>query len=718
MSFMRLLYGTTAFLSAFLLFLIEPLAAKQLLPVLGGSSAVWLTCLVFFQTTLLFGYVYAHWLSPQNFAFQRRIHRTAIGLAAVVLFLSLVFQHQTGSSAHPVSTIFWTLSRSIGLPFVLLASTSPLLQTWLLQREADQSGRPAPVWFRLFALSNAGSLLALFAYPAIVEPHFSLRNQRILWSMGFFLFVLLVYLITSQSQIESMEPSTILRSSERGEESLSQYDAPPSVISPEGGAAGVEKSAPPSESSPTTRWLWFLLPMAAAMQLSAVTAHLTIDIAAIPLLWILPLAVYLITFILAFDRPAFYRRPLIVRVLVVMLASLGYALSKTDFSLPITLTILFFLIECFIACLFCHGETYARRPQRSSEVTLFYLLIAAGGATGTFLVGMAFPLLFSANYDLALAFFTTALLALAATWRDGWTQRLLWATASILLFVLALGLHRAYGRQSLVQVRNFYGSLRVTQTDAPVVHLPMRTLLHGAIQHGTQIFDPGFSHIPTTYYAPDSGVGLALRLCCSSHPKNIGVIGLGAGTLAAYGQRGDHIRFYEINPNVEPIARNLFTYIRDSFASVAVVPGDARTSLATELASGSPERFDVLAIDAFSGDAIPLHLLTREALQLYRSHLAPNGILAFHVSNQYLDLAPELALLANSAHLEARDVITSSADARGEFRAEWVLMTSDPTFFTQPQLTGFADPIYIKPGLRLWTDDYSSLLPIFQPGGH
>ena len=689
----RLLYGTTAFLSAFLLFLVEPLAAKQLLPVLGGSSAVWLTCLVFFQTTLLFGYLYAHQLSPLRSVLQRRIHRAVIGLATTVLVLSFIVQRSGGGSDHPVSTIFWTLSRTIGLPFLLLASTSPLLQTWLSQRESDPSGQPAPVWFRLFALSNTGSLLALFAYPTIVEPYFSLRNQRILWAIGFFLFALLASLITSHPQDLSCRPEQT-HPAETGE--------PVSL----------------SRSSSATRWLWFLLPMAAAMQLSAVTAHLTVDIAAIPLLWILPLAVYLITFILAFDRPAFYRRPLIVRVLVVMLASLGYALSKTDFSLPITLTILFFLVECFIACLFCHGEVYARHPQRSSEVTLFYLLIAAGGATGTFLVGIAFPLLFSANYDLALAFFTTALLAVAATWRDGWAQRMLWTTASILLFVLVLALHRAYGRQSLVQVRNFYGSLRVTQTDAPVVHTPMRTLLHGAIQHGTQIFDPGYSHLPTTYYAWDSGIGLALRFCCNSHTKNVGVIGLGAGTLAAYGQRGDQIRFYEINPNVEPIARNLFTYIRDTLARVTVVPGDARTSLAAELASGSPQRFDVLAIDAFSGDAIPLHLLTREALQLYLSHLTPNGILAFHVSNQYLDLAPELALLARSAHLEVRDIITSSADARGEFRAEWVLMTSDPTFFPQPELSGFADPIFIKPGLRLWTDDYSSLLPIFQPSGH
>ncbi len=686
----RLLYGTTAFLSAFLLFLIEPLAAKQILPLLGGSSAVWLTCLVFFQTTLLLGYLYAHWLTGlPDTTRQRRIHIAAVVAALLSLTLSWFLPPSFSSTAHPVETVFWTLTRTIGLPFLLLASTSPLLQSWLSQREADHNGKPAAVWFRLFALSNTGSLLALLAYPTLFEPNLTLRAQRTFWSAGFLLFAILAFALTSQLSLSSL--STPLNSDD---------EAPSAPL--------------------THRWLWFLLPMAAAMQLSSVTAHLTSNIAAIPLLWVLPLAVYLITFILAFDRPALYRRPLVVRVLVVMLASLGYALSKTDFSLPITLTILFFLIECFIACLFCHGETYALRPRRASEATLFYLLIAGGGATGTFLVGIAFPLLFSANYDLALAFFATALLALAATWRDGWPQRLLWATASALLFALTFALHVSYSNNSLASMRNFYGSLRVTQTYAAIQQAPLRTLLHGVIQHGTQIFSPEFSHRPTTYYAADSGIGLALRFCCSgrnneaAHPRNIGVIGLGTGTVAAYGQPGDRIRFYEINPQVEPIARNLFTYLRDSPAAITVVPGDARTSLTSE----PPQHFDILAIDAFSGDAIPLHLLTTQAIQLYLRHMTPNGILVFHVSNQYLDLPPELALLAEASHLQVRNVITGSNEARAEFRAEWVLMTADPTFFAQPEIATLADQIYVKPHLRLWTDDYSSLLPILQTGGH
>jgi hypothetical protein len=692
----RALYGTAAFLSAFLLFLIEPLAAKQLLPILGGSSAVWLTCLVFFQTALLLGYLYAHWLTDRdNPRHQRRTHIYVITLALIALSFGIFLPTGNLGAAHPVLTIFWTLTRTIGLPFLLLASTSPLLQLWLSHLEANPEGTPAPVWYRLFAFSNTGSLLALLAYPTLIEPHLTLRSQRILWSAGFILLAILLFFLTTRShpQTTPLPP---------------QNDAPP--------------------ARRTHRWLWFLLPMAAAMQLSSVTAHITSNIAAIPLFWILPLAIYLITFILAFDSPAFYRRPVVIRILVVLLASLGYALSRTDFSLPIVLTIVFFLLECFVACLFCHSETYALRPHRPSEATLFYLLIAAGGAAGTFLVAIAFPLVFSANYDLAIAFLSTALLAIAVTWPDGWPQRLLWTTASVLLFALTLALHRSYTQQSLVQIRNFYGTLRVTQTDAPVVHVPMRTLLHGAIQHGTQIFDSDLFRVPTTYYATDSGIGLALRFCCSARgnndsapaprPRNIGVIGLGAGTLAAYGRPHDHIRFYEINPSVEPIARNLFTYLRDSPAEITIDPGDARTSLAAELDAGNAQRFDVLAIDAFSGDAIPLHLLTAQALDLYLRHLTPKGILAFHVSNQYLDLPPQLALLAQSAHLEARNVITSSVDARGEFRAEWVLMTSDPTFFAQPELASSADQIYIKPNLRLWTDDYSSLLPILQPGGH
>jgi hypothetical protein len=456
--------------------------------------------------------------------------------------------------------------------------------------------------------------------------------------------------------------------------------------------------------------------MAAAMQLCAVTSHLTVNIAAIPLLWILPLAVYLLTFILAFEFPRLYRRAIIVRLLVIMLASLGYTLSKADISFPIGVAILFFLAETFFACYFCHAEAHALRPVRNSETTLFYLLIAAGGAAGTFLIGIASPLLFSSNYDLAISFAVTALLALIVTWQDGWAQRLLWTTGTVLLLFLVGMLRVGFAHNAIFQSRNFYGTLRVKQVYPPQHPYPVRTLLNGTIQHGTQLFTPELHRTPTTYYAEDSGLGLALNDCCISpadqgvmRPRNIGVVGLGVGTIAAYGNSGDHIRFYEINPAIEPIARNLFTYLRDSPAQITIVNGDARASLTRE----APQHFDVLVVDAFSGDAIPLHLLTTEAMTLYKRHLAPGGILAFHVSNQYLDLPPEIATLADASGMHSRTIDSLANDARGEFTATWVLVTDSPTFFDRQDIMMASTPLPAT-DLRPWTDDYSSLLPILQ----
>ena len=684
MSASRLLYGTTVFLGAFLLFLVEPMAAKQLLPVLGGSSAVWLTCLVFFQVTLLLGYMYAHWITRCHASsWRRHVYLVTLGAAVVVLVAQRITPAVLSrSSIHPVATIFATLAYTIGLPFLLLGATSPLLQLWFLRAEGGS------IPYRLFALSNTGSLLALVAYPFVVEPNITLKIQRALWSLGFLVYAVLCAVIARRVRPASKTD-----------------DAP--------------TEASVLRAPAFSKWLWFLLPMAAAMQLSAVTAHLTVNIAAIPLLWMLPLAAYLLTFILAFEFPNFYRRGIVVRLLVVMLASLGYAISKTDVSLPIGVAILFFLAECFLAGLFCHAEAYALRPQRGSESTVFYLLIAAGGAAGTFFIGIASPMIFSANYDLAISFFVTAALAVAVTWRDGWPQRLLWSTASVLLLVFTIMLHKAYARDAMLEVRNFYGTLRVKQTTTPQAD-PERMLLNGTIQHGTQIFGGDLARIPTTYYAVDSGIGLALRFCCNvagsdlARPRNIGVIGLGTGTLAAYGHPGDHIRFYEINPLVRPIAQNLFTYLRDSPAQISFADGDARTSLTDE----APRQFDVLAVDAFSGDAIPLHLLTTEAIALYKRHLSPNGIIAFHVSNQYLNLAPEIGQLAVAAGMQSRVIERAGDDATGAYRSTWVLLTSSPTFFDLPEISAAATKTPTTPRLRPWTDDYSSLLPILQLTHH
>ena len=671
----RWLFGGTVFLASFFLFLAEPMVAKQLLPVLGGSSAVWITCLVFFQTALLLAYLYAHWLTRHPH-WSLHVVLLVLGSASAVAWAARSTLAGFGSE-HPVPTVFAALGASIGLPFLALAATSPLLQVWW----ARVHGEGIP--YRLYALSNLASLLALALYPAWIEPALTLHAQRMVFCCGFGFFAV---------------PCAWLAWRTRA-----------AAGGPEQTAAGDDPAAPAAPIG--HKVLWVLLPVGGAMQLCAVTRYLTANIAAVPLLWILPLGVYLITLILAFEIPHLLPQSIITRFLVVMLAALGYWLTNVDASLPVRVSIVFFLSELFIACIFCHSATYALRPRRASESTVFYLLFAAGGALGTFLIAIVSPLIFSFNYDLAITFFVTALLALAVTWRSGWSQRSLWCAASALMAGLVVTTHLTYERNTQFAVRNFYAALRVSQNYSSYPGATVRTLTNGIIQHGTQIFgtDP-LRHIPTTYYARDSGVGLALQFCCQGRPMRIGVIGLGAGTLAAYGRPGDRMVFYEINPAVVPIADNLFTYLRDSGAQISIVEGDARTSLAQE----PPQHFDVLAIDAFSGDAIPLHLLTAQALALYRRHLAPGGILAFHISNNYVDLGPPIALLARDAGMEAMRVSSPPNDGRGEFTATWMLVSDNRAFFKLPQVAAHVHEPALRPGLRLWTDDYSSLLPLIR----
>jgi hypothetical protein len=459
---LRAVYGGVVFLSAFLLFLVEPMAAKQLLPVLGGSSAVWVTCLVFFQAALLLGYLYAWWMARLPDRRRRELHVAMLACALGALLLPVVTWHTAGSfrlltfrgeeaALHPVWTIFLAMAAPIGVPFVVLGSTSPLLQALLARSEGK-------VPYRLFALSNVGSLLALILYPAVVEPRMTLSAQWGMWLVGFVVFVGLSGWLVWRSSVRGVREK-------KGAEGGGEQNVSGSFDS---GAHDVSTFAQDDGRLPIVRgrrWMWFLLPMAAAMQLSAVTSHLSQDIAAIPLLWILPLATYLATFILAFEMPGLYRRWIVGRFLAVMLGSLGYALSKIDTRLPVGLAVLFFLVEIFVACWFCHAEVYRLRPAGARASTVFYLLVAAGGVAGTFLVGIASPLIFRANYDLAIAFFVTAVLAAAVTWKDGWAQRLLWCTGGVLMLGLAVAMHVQFERHALMTARNFYGALRVMAED-------------------------------------------------------------------------------------------------------------------------------------------------------------------------------------------------------------------------------------------------------------
>ncbi len=673
---LRLLFGSIVFLAAFLLFLVEPMAAKQLLPLLGGSAAVWITCLVFFQTALLVGYLYAHWLGQRRARILNLLPFACAIVSAVAWVVTDISNF--GGADYPILTVFRLLGLFIGLPFIVLAATSPLLQVWWARIE------PGKVPYRLYALSNLASLLALALYPAWVEPTLTLHMQRIVWSAAFFAFVLLFGYLTRAVPVPA-----------------------PAEIS------ALDAATP---ASPLwNKALWVMLPMGAAMQLSAVTSYLTANVAAIPLLWVLPLGVYLFTLILAFQIRMALPWAIIARFMVVLLGGLAYSLSKTNAGWPLWVSLLFFLAELFFACIFCHSAAVKLKPQRASETTLFYLLFAAGGALGSFCIGIASPMVMRYNLDLPITFLVTALLALMVNWRAGWSQRMLWLVASAAMVVLVFWVRAAYHRDTLAAVRNFYASLRVTQNHS-YPGATVRTLSNGSIEHGTQIFGTDELRLtPTTYYAPDSGVGLALRFCCEGRAKKVGVIGLGAGTIAAYGKSGDQIRFYDINPAVEPIARNVFTYIRDSGARVDVLTGDARRTLERS----TPQNFDVLVVDAFSGDAIPVHLLTREALELYRRHLASGGIVAFHISNRNVNLGPPIGLLADAAGMQAT-VFTTLPDDKGgyaspgEYGSTWILVSTNQDFFQIPEVRSHGEPVRPKAGLRVWTDDYSAVLPVLR----
>jgi spermidine synthase len=692
------LYAAAIFLSSSLLFLVEPMAGKRLLPLLGGSSAVWITCLVFFQTTLLLGYLIAHAIATH---LSRRLQLVTYGFL-LVLSLAQVFAnlnpHPHASTVRPTFSVLWVLAMLIGLPFLALSATNPLLQSWYAHGAVSgNKASPAPP-YRLFALSNFGSLLALLAYPVLIEPNFSLRTQTLAWSLGFLLFVVVCgVIIISRRKASELQEQKINSAS-----AVSGAGATASAT----GAAVAPSLISETVPSSGEKTLWLLMAACGSLLLSAVTSHLSQNIAAIPLLWILPLTIYLLTFVLAFNGKLYWRW-LMVRLLAVALGAVGYFIAKPNEDLPIFISIPLFCLTLFIGAFFCHGELYVRRPS-ARYLTQYYLLIAAGGALGSMFVGVLAPMVFSGSYEMAWSLVYTAALAAALMWRQHWAWRFFWPAAAIGLLAVVVLQERADREDAIVQVRSFYGTLRVTDEETEDAGR-YRTLIHGTIQHGTQFMSSDeLRRLPTTYYSRDSGVGLALDNCCKGRTRRVADIGLGTGTLATYGEPGDVFRFYEIDPRVEVIAKNVFTYLRESRAKIEIVHGDARLSMEAE----PPENYDVIAVDAFSGDAIPVHLLTAEAIKLYQRHLAPGGIIAFHVSNTYLSLAPVVQAQADHAGLHAVLVTTEDNDDTGAFSSDWVLVTANAKFLALPEIADASAKIQLKPGLRLWTDDYSSLLPI------
>jgi hypothetical protein len=669
------LFPSVVFLSAFLLFLIEPLFAKLILPRFGGAAAVWAACLVFFQCALLLGYLYADLTSRRLSPLQQaQLHIALLVLALLFVPITPHFSQLYRAGGDPASSILLLLTVSIGLPFVLLSATSPLAQVWYARTSAQREP------YYLFALSNLASLLALLSYPLLIEPHIAAHRQATLWSALFVIFVLLCAAAAWFARTGGLPPS--------------------SAQSPQNETA----------VAPTLRerLLWLGLAACSSMLLLSITNKLLEDVAPVPLLWVLPLALYLLTFALAFSRRIYYWRGVSVRFLAVALGSLGYAIYEPMYTESVQVSVPVFCIVLFLCCWFCHGELALRRPA-APYITTFYLMISLGGALGAIFVGLAAPHLFSAIYELPLALVFTALLAVAALWPQGWLIRLFWmAAAAAMVLVLARNV-RDFKKDTIVRERSFYGALRVREFTNWLKE-PYRTLYNGKIEHGAQYVNPPSSLLPTTYYGPDSGVGLALAHCCPN-AKRVGAIGLGAGTLAAYGKTSDYFRFYEINPQVIAIAKTSFSYLRDSPARIDIVLGDARLSLQNE----APQQFDVLAVDAFSGDAIPVHLLTREAFALYLHHLKPDGVLAVHTSNSYLNLPPVVQLLASEAGCEAEMVTNDDNHRKLIDSSDWVLVTRNKRFLDSIDTTVMIEPIEVPPGLRAWTDDFNNLFQILRP---
>ena len=673
----RLLFAATIFLGAFLLFLIEPLFAKLILPWFGGSASVWATCLVFFQTALLLGYFYADITARRRSS--NRQSTVHLGLLLVsLLWLPIAPQifWRSHAQVDPAWRILGLLTFSIGLPFVLLSSTSPLLQTWYARRASGRSP------YHLFALSNLASLLALLSFPFLIEPHLSSRQQSILWSALYALFAICCSLSAW----------------------FNRSNAANAFAANEASAVAEEKASPTFR----VKLLWLSLSACGSMMLLAVTNHLSQNVAPVPLLWVLPLALYLLSFAMVFAKHQFYSRWLVARLLAVALGTAGYAIYDSSITHAIQISVPLFCSALLVVCLFCHGELVQRKPA-ARYLTSFYLLIALGGALGAVCVGLLAPHVLSGIYELPIVLLLAGFLGTVVLWHEGWSARFFWASMTVAMCAALAFNVRTTRQDAVAMMRNFYGALRIQEFTAGRL-LPYRTLLHGTIQHGAQYLTFPENRNPTTYYGRTSGVGLAVQYCCDG-PKRVGVIGLGAGTLAAYGKPGDSFRFYEINPQVIDVANSWFTFLKQSPAKSEIILGDARLSLESE----PSQQFDVLAVDAFSGDAIPVHLLTKEAFAVYFRHLKPGGILVVHTSNTYLNLAPVVKLLAEDADYRVRLIASEEDGPRMISSADWVLVTRNQEFLNKPETSAGTETIEVPAHLRLWTDEYNNLFDILRP---
>jgi len=687
-------YALTIFTGAFLLFEVQPLIGKYILPWFGGGTGVWTTCMLFFQMLLLGGYAYAHftarWLKPRH---QAVLHLALLTAALALLPITPGDSWKPDSGGNPTLQILALLTVSLGLPYFVLSSTGPLLQHWFSRTHPGVSP------YRLYALSNAGSLLALLSFPVFFETQFTRKAQAMLWGWG-----LAVYAIGCGGCALKLWKAKGVESRETSDERLHQsttINAQPSTFN---------------------RLMWLLLPACASVLLLATTNKICQEVAVIPFLWVLPLALYLLSFILCFDNPRWYARGPFVLALLAAWGGIGWMLFQgTTASIQLQLGI--YCAGLFICCMVCHGELYRLRPD-PQHLTGYYLMIAAGGALGGLFVAVIAPLVFTDYFELQWGLLLCGLLLLLICARDpaagGFKRWRMPAGLCLLGGLAAFGttLWWQADKSSAMAVyrsRNFYGVLTVYELhkDEPTQHFFQ--LSHGRTVHGFQYVDPIRAAWPTGYYSEQSGVGLALH-ALSPGRRRIGMVGLGTGTLASYGRAGDYVHIYEINPEVERLANSWFTYLTNCPGRVEITTGDARLSLERE----SPQNFDLLALDAFNSDAVPVHLLTREAFAIYERHLKTNGIIAVHVSNLSLNLEPVVANLAREFQYQTATIDSVTPhDKPWILPSVWMLLSHNGERLNSPTIRDATRPPETSStSVPLWTDDFASLFQILRSTTH
>jgi hypothetical protein len=698
-----ILFTLSIFTSAFLLFEVQPMISRYILPFFGGTPAVWSTVQLFFQVLLTGGYAYAYWLiSRISVKKQTWLHISMLVMSlSLVVALGFLWPSPITPGASwkptdvntPIQDIFKLLLVAVGLPFFLLSTNSPLMQAWFNRSLPGRS----PYW--LYALSNIGSLLGLLAYPFLIEPNLTLRAQGWMWAGGYVFYAILA--------------------------GVAAYKSARSAITiPEAQTIAV---SPPASTKPSRRSqvLWILLSALGTTLLLAVTSQITQEVAAIPLLWVLPLAIYLITFILIYSNERFYSRKIFGSLIVV--ASVGFLwamVSAEGNYIARTAACCFFL---FVSVMICTGETYRLRPD-PSHLTRFYLMTSIGGALGGVFVTLVAPLLFKGYWELIIAFglvlgLVLALLVTRKSTDAEKRERFIFnvMTSLAILLVGAFSIYGLLGKNSygdVFQARNFYGVVRVKEVNPGDPVWQGYNVSHGVTIHGLQYTTPDKRNLPTAYFARQSGIGLETL----NNPKygngmRVGILGLGIGTLTAYGQPGDDYRLYEINPIMVDLAEGedgFFSYLADSPANKTIVLGDARISLENELAVHGSNNFDILVLDVFSSDAIPVHLVTKEAFETYLKHLAPDGVLAANISTRYIDLVPVMWQLSKYFHLNMV-VVPTEGDGKLAFPSLWVLMSASPTQLEIPAIAERAFPMKdYTTDVPLWTDDFSNLFQILR----